>query len=135
MLFKKKFFFTILISYIALTLILMRSAFCSDLNTPNPQEGFSAIVEKLIPAVVNISTKQKISFNRAKEKGWPSFPEGSPFEGFEDFLKRFGTPFGIDEGNQFESKRAISLGSGFLIDPAGYIVTNNGAVANSIANL
>src|SRR3546814_2249884 len=46
-----------------------------------------------------------------------NFPEGSPFE---EFFKRFGSPQG-----QPESRHATALGSGFIIDADGYVVTNN----------
>ncbi len=71
---------------------------------------FVELSERLSPAVVNISTAQtiEISANRA-------FPKGSPLEKFNDF-------FG-DGGDQ--NRIARSLGSGFVINKDGYIVTNN----------
>ncbi len=72
---------------------------------------FVALSKRLSPAVVNISTAQTIEIN----KGNKAFPKGSPLEKFNDF-------FG-DGGD--ENRIARSLGSGFVIDKSGYIVTNN----------
>ncbi|MFV3074201.1 DegQ family serine endoprotease [Niveispirillum fermenti] len=84
-------------------------------------ESFSALAEKTLPAVVNISTSQTIQ-NRPGGRSpvpMPDFPPGSPFEEFfRDFYER-------QQQNPGTPRRAQSLGSGFVIDPAGYIVTNN----------
>ncbi len=66
--------------------------------------------------VVNISTSQTLRRTAGSEpKPPPQAPEGSPLD---DFFKDF-----MDRGNR--PRRVQSLGSGFIIDPAGYIVTNN----------
>jgi serine protease Do len=73
------------------------------------------IAEPLKAAVVNIATTQKLQEN--KEVPLPEVPKGSPFEEFfEDFFER---------GDRGPGQRANSLGSGFVIDPNGLIVTNN----------
>lgn len=74
-------------------------------------DGFTELTKQLSPAVVNISTAQNIEVSDEV----PYYPEGSPLEGFNDF-------FNQDNNSGRVSK---SLGSGFVIDPAGYIVTNN----------
>lgn len=74
-------------------------------------EGFVELTKQLSPAVVNISTAQNVEVSDVV----PLFPEGSPLEGFNDF-------FNQDNNSGRVSK---SLGSGFVIDDAGYIVTNN----------
>jgi serine protease Do len=73
------------------------------------------IAERLQNAVVNISTTQKLK--DSKEVPLPEVPKGSPFEEFfEDFF---------DKQDRGRGQRANSLGSGFVIDQAGFIVTNN----------
>lgn len=74
------------------------------------------LAEELIQAVVNISTSQRISARRALPA--PSVPEGSPFE---DFFNDF-----FDQEDDGEGpSRENSLGSGFIIDAEGIVVTNN----------
>lgn len=86
----------------------------------NAPASFADTVENLLPAVVNISTTQKIeSMPHLQEiPDMPQFPEGSPFEDFfEEFMHR--------RGPGMEMQPEASLGSGFVIDAEkGYIVTN-----------
>ena len=70
--------------------------------------GFVELSKKLGPAVVNISTAQTIEIEAQK------YAKGSPLERFNDFF-----------GGGEENRIARSLGSGFVIDKSGYIVTNN----------
>ncbi|MFN7039244.1 MAG: DegQ family serine endoprotease [Alphaproteobacteria bacterium] len=92
-------------------------------------EGFADLVEQLTPAVVNISTTQKISFTN---KRFSNMPEGSPFEDFYDFFERFGLiPPNMDGDDRQNSRKAVSLGSGFIIDQSGYIVTNHHVIAEA----
>jgi serine protease Do len=96
-------------------------------------ESFADLAAKLLPAVVNVSSSQTIT---AKNGGpgpgvgpeMPMFPPGSPFEQFfKDFLNRNRQGQGGNGGgdSQPAPRRAQSLGSGFIVDPSGYIVTNN----------
>ena len=82
---------------------------------------FTGLVEQNSPAVVNISTTQKVRSPHPGSSGQdrPDLPEGTPFDDF--FRRFFGNP---DEGNvpDFDAK---SLGSGFIISPDGYILTNS----------
>ena len=82
-------------------------------------DSFADLAEKLSPAVVNISTTMVVNGNNRPQM--PQFPEGSPFE---DFFKEF-----QDKGQP--SRRAQSLGSGFIIDAAGIVVTNNHVIENA----
>ena len=81
-------------------------------------ESFADLAEKLSPSVVNISTTTVIE---QKSREMPSFPPGSPFE---DFFKQFEKPGG-------KKRKAQSLGSGFIIDKSGYIITNNHVIDNA----
>lgn len=80
--------------------------------------GFADLAERLSPAVVNISTAQTVEIT----SDVPAFPEGSPLERFNDF-------FGDRRG--FGGQVSKSLGSGFVIDPEGYIVTNNHVIEDA----
>ena len=73
--------------------------------------SFADLAEKLMPSVVNISTTQTVT---TRSNPFPfQFPPGSPFE---DMFKEFGTP---------QERKASALGSGFIIDKKGIVVTNN----------
>ncbi len=91
-------------------------------------EGFADLAEKLLPAVVNISSSTNVQARNGDNRGpeVPQFPPGSPFEQFfKDFMDR--NKHG-DKGQQQPSEPAHkqqSLGSGFIVDPSGFIVTNN----------
>lgn len=81
--------------------------------------SFADLAEELSPSVVNISTAQKVEKPSFGPRPGPELPEGTPFE---DFFKDF---FDKRGGGGAEPRTVQSLGSGFVIDPAGYIVTNN----------
>jgi len=78
-------------------------------NTPS---SFADLAEKLMPSVVNISTTQTVVTRSNPFPGF-EFPPGSPFE---DMFKEFGTP---------QKKKSSALGSGFIIDQKGIVITNN----------
>ena len=80
-------------------------------------ESFADLAERLSPAVVNISTTQTMDVADRPDFEMPDIPPGSPFE---DFFKDF-----FDERMQRGPRKATSLGSGFVIDPEGLVVTNN----------
>ncbi len=91
-------------------------------------DSFADLAARLLPAVVNVSSTQTLTAkNGLPGPGvgpeMPMFPPGSPFEQFfKDFLNR---NRGGNGDNAPAPRRAQSLGSGFIIDPSGYIVTNN----------
>ncbi|HEY0290989.1 MAG TPA: trypsin-like peptidase domain-containing protein, partial [Hansschlegelia sp.] len=79
-------------------------------------DSFADLAEGLVDAVVNISTSQNAP---AADKAVPppQVPDGSPFE---DFFDEF-----FNKRGQGGPKKQSSLGSGFVIDPSGIVVTNN----------
>jgi serine protease Do len=105
--------------------------------------SLSPLVKNVMPAVVNISVEQ--SANVADESGSTgpdlqlgpgSSPQGSPFDQapFDQYMKRFFGDQGRDQGrNGMPSPRmqATALGSGFIIDPSGLVVTDNHVVDGS----
>ena len=92
--------------------------------------SFADLVENLSPAVVNISTTQEVksSASRQQDVPVPQFPPGSPFE---EFFKEFFERQDRDRGQRGATRRATSLGSGFIIDSAGIVVTNNHVIAEA----
>ena len=96
-------------------------------------DNFADLVESKSPSVVNVFTVQKSQETNSNQNPLDSIPPQ-----FRDFFKNFppGFPFGPQpqQPNQQESERPQALGSGFVIDPTGYIVTNNHVIeqANEI---
>jgi len=104
------------IKFIFLALIFTFS-FSFQSNSKAVPESFADLAEKLMPSVVNISTTQTIVTNT---NPFPfQFPPGSPFE---DMFKEFGTP---------QERKSAALGSGFIIDEKGIVVTNNHVIQDA----
>ncbi|MBI1384081.1 MAG: Do family serine endopeptidase [Rhizobiales bacterium] len=86
------------------------------------RDSLADVVEPLIDAVVNISTTQNL--RGPSGIPLPSVPDGSPFEEFfRDFFQ--------NAPDRRQRQRVNSLGSGFVIDPSGLIVTNNHVIAEA----
>ena len=100
--------------------VFFATFFCfifSNLNSKDVPGSFADLAEKLMPSVVNISTTQII---KASKQQLPfKFPPGSPFE---EMFKDFQQP---------KDRKASSLGSGFIINKNGTVVTNNHVIANA----
>ncbi len=107
------------------SLILLFGAIFAHMADARPAPvSFADLAEKLSPAVVNISTSQTVKRPNAGPQ-MPELPQGSPFEEFfKDFFDK--------RGGQSPSDRKVqSLGSGFVIDAKGFIVTNNHVIENA----
>src|SRR5215475_7720175 len=91
-------------------------------------EGIADVAEKVIDSVVNISTSQTVEVKSDAHGAIPQLPPGSPFEEFfDDFFKnRRGKG-----GGDLQPHRTNSLGSGFIVDPSGIVVTNNHVIADA----
>jgi serine protease Do len=83
--------------------------------------GFAEVIEAVKPSVVNISVKQEMAGRFAAPAPGMPFPPGSPFE---DFLRRF-FERQSHPGYQGQAQVVQGMGSGFIVDPDGYVVTNN----------
>ena len=89
-------------------------------------DSFADLAERLTPAVVNIATTQLVPQAPAMPE-MPGIPEDSPFrQFFEEFFNQQQRQNGEEP-----RRRATSLGSGFVIDPAGYVVTNYHVIAEA----
>ena len=84
------------------------------------------LAERLLGSVVNISTQQNVGGRGPSRGERPAAPDGSPFQDFfDDFFRN------PRNGPPSSSRRASSLGSGFVIDASGIIVTNNHVIADA----
>ena len=99
-----------------ITLVLILN-FQPNSNAQNIPGSFADLAEKLMPSVVNISTTTIIT---TQSNPFPfQFPPGSPFG---DMFKEFGTP---------QERKSSALGSGFIIDEKGFVVTNNHVIQDA----
>jgi len=99
-------------AFINFTLVIILLIFpVSPSESKTIPNSFADLAKKLMPSVVNISTTQTI---KTTSNPFPfQFPPGSPFE---DMFKEFNKP---------TERQATALGSGFIIDKKGLVVTNN----------
>ncbi len=93
------------------------------LATASGPASVADLAEGLLDAVVNISTSQSVDSPGAGPQP-PQTPDGSPFEEFFD-------EYFDGERGQGGSQKVNSLGSGFVIDPSGFVVTNNHVIEDA----
>ena len=99
------------------TAIIIFLSFSNQSISKTVPASFADLAEKLMPSVVNISTTQTVVTN---SNPFPfQFPPGSPFG---DMFKEFGSP---------QERKSSALGSGFIIDEKGIIVTNNHVIQDA----
>ncbi|MBM3631222.1 MAG: serine protease, partial [Alphaproteobacteria bacterium] len=104
------------IALIFLSSILIFGFSVNSISKEAPN-SFADLAEKLMSSVVNISTTQTVVTN---VNPFPfEFPPGSPFE---DMFKEFGTP---------QERKSSALGSGFIIDEKGIVITNNHVIQDA----
>jgi serine protease Do len=104
--------------------------------------SFAPLVKRVMPAVVNISATETSNVVANEDQSDQNSPNGNdddqdqmgpnegPLQGFppspfDQFLKRFFGEQGLGQMQPSPHTQAIALGSGFIIDPTGYVVTNN----------
>ena len=91
--------------------------FSTNSNSQSVPASFADLAERLMPSVVNISTTTTIT---TRSNPFPfQFPPGSPFE---DMFREFGVP---------QERQSSALGSGFIIDEKGIVVTNNHVITDA----
>ena len=99
------------------SVLIFAFSFSFQSNSQSVPASFADLAERLMPSVVNISTTQTVT---TTSNPFPfQFPPGSPFE---DMFKEFGTP---------QERKSSALGSGFIIDEKGIVVTNNHVIQDA----
>ena len=113
---------SLLAALFALSLVLPGSSVARAARGP---DNIADVAEKVIEAVVNISTTQKVEAHNSQMPQLPNDPQLD--ELFRDFFNRRGEPQNRERG----PRRVSSLGSGFIIDSSGIVVTNNHVISEA----
>jgi serine protease Do len=116
-----------LVLALAATMVLSAPA----LARPAP-DSFADLVEALQPTVVNISTTTQVEVGRSVQM-FPGLPPGHPLEDLFKNRGRDGQSAPEGDGKPI-TREAQSLGSGFVIDAGGYVVTNNHVITGDDQN-
>ena len=101
-----------------LLIVFFITSFTCQAFANDAPASFADLAERLMPSVVNISTTTTVMTNVNPFPGF-KFPPGSPFE---DMFKEFGEP---------QERKSAALGSGFIIDEKGIVITNNHVIQDS----
>jgi serine protease Do len=92
-------------------------------------ESLADLADQVTDAVVNISASTTVE---TKSRTLPQLPPGTPFEDlFEDFFNRRGQGGQNGQNDAPRQRRSSSLGSGFVIDQSGIVVTNNHVIGDA----
>ncbi len=95
-------------------------------------DSLSELAEKVQDAVVNISATQTVEAKRSKNGEGPQMPPGvGPGAPFDDLFEEFFRRRGQGAPEMPRQRRSSSLGSGFVIDPSGIVITNNHVIADA----
>ena len=110
-----------MIKYLSIFIIFL--SFSANLYAKQAPYDFADLVENLSPAVVSIASKTIVK--QQDQPDIPQFPEGSPFdEFFKDYFNR-------RQQDAPTQRPMFGLGSGFIIDSSGIIVTNNHVIESA----
>ena len=101
-----------------LIIVIFFIGFIPQTFAKDAPSSFADLAERLMPSVVSIATTTTVLANTNPFPGF-QFPPGSPFE---DMFKEFGTP---------QERKSSALGSGFIIDEKGIVVTNNHVIQDA----
>lgn len=101
-------------------------------SKPRGPESLADLVERVMPAVVNISASTTVEARGNNNRVLPQLPPGTPFEDlFEEFFNRRGQGENGQRQQPPQQRRGNSLGSGFIIDASGIVVTNNHVIGEA----